>query len=135
MLYRPFLHYSPHETGSGDEVTDERSLACQIAGINVCRNIIHIGLEIKKQAVLIGPYWFIMYTQFLAVLSLVFYVLNNPDKPTCAETLHEAEVGKDAICGLSQRSLAADRVAAALQVRLFSPSDLLSPPVLLGDQR
>ncbi|KAB5547355.1 fungal-specific transcription factor domain-containing protein [Coniochaeta sp. 2T2.1] len=122
MLYRPFLHYSPRETGSGGEETDERSLACQTAGINVCRNIVHIGLEIRKQAVLIGPYWFIMYTQFLAVLSLVFYVLNNPDKPTCADIINEAELGKDAICGLSQRSLAADRVAAALQVRLSRPS-------------
>ena len=117
MLYRPFLHYSSYQAESGDEITNERSLACQTAGISVCRNIVHIGLEIRKQAVLIGPYWFIMYTQFLAVLSLVFYVLNNPDKPTSADILAEAELGKDAICGLSQRSLAADRVAAALNVR------------------
>jgi len=118
MLYRPFLHNFSRQS-TADSPADERYYACRTAGINVCRNIVHVGLEIRKQPVLIGTYWFIMYTQFLAVLSLVFYVLNNPDDPTSSEILHDARVGKEGICSLTQRSLAADRIAAALDVRLL----------------
>lgn len=115
MLYRPFLQSYSHQ-GSAPQTTDERHLAFATTGINVCRNIIHIGLEIRRQAVLIGPYWFITYTQFIAVLSVVLYVLDNPDKPGASELIADAKLGRDCISGLTQRSLAADKVAAALNV-------------------
>jgi hypothetical protein len=117
MLYRPFLHGPSHGTGQAGLAADRLLLACRAAGVEVCRNIVRIGFEIKKEGVLIGPYWFIMHTQFLAVLSLVFHVLNNQHDPASAEILAEAHQGKDTICGLTQRSLVADRVATALQVR------------------
>jgi hypothetical protein len=115
MLYRPFLQHYSHQT-STKEAADERYFALATAGINVCRNIIHIGLEIRKQAVLIGPYWFITYTQFFAVLSLLLYILNNPDRSGASELFADAKLGKDCISGLTQRSLAADRVTVALNV-------------------
>ncbi|KAH8884166.1 hypothetical protein GQ53DRAFT_662415 [Thozetella sp. PMI_491] len=113
MLYRPFLQFHSRQT-AGDKTIDDRQLVFATAGINVCRNIIHIGLEIRRQAVLIGPYWFITYTQFFAVLSVVLYVLHNPDKPGAPELFSDAKLGKDCISGLTQRSQAADRVDAAL---------------------
>jgi hypothetical protein len=82
----------------------------------VSRNIIHIGLEIRKQRVLIGPHWFMMYTEFLAVVSLILYVLNNPSSPTCVDILRDAQLGRAAIRDLTQRSLPADRMAVALDV-------------------
>jgi hypothetical protein len=119
MLYRPFLQFDSRHASVGDS-TDERHLAFAAAGINVCRNIIHLGLEIRRQAVLIGPYWFITYTQFLAVLSLVWYVSRNPNKPGASELFSDARLGKDCISSLTQRSLAADRVTAALNVSCLS---------------
>ncbi|KAH8888995.1 hypothetical protein GQ53DRAFT_723777 [Thozetella sp. PMI_491] len=113
MLYRPFLQFYSRQASSDDTI-DERHLAFATAGINVCRNIIHIGLEIRRQAVLIGPYWFITYTQFLAILSVVLYVLHNPDMPGVSELFSDAKLGKDCISSLTQRSLAADRVTFAL---------------------
>jgi hypothetical protein len=115
MLYRPFLEYYSQQ-GSAIETTDERCFALATAGINVCRNIVHIGLEIRKQAVLIGPYWFITYTQFFAVLSLLLYVLNNPNHPRALDIFADAKLGKDCISSFTQRSLAADRVTVALNV-------------------
>ncbi|KAK4449686.1 fungal-specific transcription factor domain-containing protein [Podospora aff. communis PSN243] len=115
MLYRPFLHAPLHGTGHAGLTADKLLQPCRAAGVQVCRNILRIGFEIRKQGVLIGPYWFIMHTQFLAVLSLVFHVLNNKDEPASAEILAEAHQGKDNICGLSKRSLVAHRVATALQ--------------------
>ncbi|KAK8043887.1 fungal-specific transcription factor domain-containing protein [Apiospora phragmitis] len=120
MLYRPFLQYYSSSQRSPAATTehhaDERYLALATAGINVCRNIIHIGLEIRKQAVLIGPYWFITYTQFFAVLSLLLYVVNNPNQPGAFDLFADAKLGKDCISSLTQRSLAADRVTVALNV-------------------
>jgi hypothetical protein len=119
MLYRPFLqYYSRQSLASG---ADERYFTLAMAGINVCRNIIHIGLEIRKQAVLIGPYWFITYTQFLAVLSLLSYVLNNPNQSGISEVFADAKLGRDCISGLTQRSLTADRVTTALNVSSNPP--------------
>jgi hypothetical protein len=117
MLYRPFLHYISPRLTAGKKIED-RYYNCAAAGITVSRNIIHIALEIQKQAVLIGPYWFILYTVFFAILSLLFFVLENPDKPGSAEILADAKAGRDVIASLAQRSLAADRITTALNVRL-----------------
>jgi hypothetical protein len=126
MLYRPFLQFYSRQASSDDTI-DERHLAFATAGINVCRNIIHIGLEIRRQAVLIGPYWFITYTQFLAILSVVLYVLHNPDMPGASELFSDAQLGKDCISSLTQRSLAADRVTFALNVSSLSCKTANSP--------
>lgn len=115
MLYRPFLHYSSPRLSAGKHV-DERYYACAAACISVSRNIIHIGMEIRKQAVLTGPYWFILYTEFFAILSLAFYALENPDKAGIPEILADAHAGRELISGLSRMSLAADRVTDALNV-------------------
>ncbi|KAK4237914.1 fungal-specific transcription factor domain-containing protein [Achaetomium macrosporum] len=113
MLYRPFLHYISPRFTAGKKVED-RYYNCAAAGITVSRNIVHIGIEIRKQAALIGPYWFVLYTKFFAILSLIFFVLENPDKPGSAEILADAQAGRDAIASLAQRSLAADRITSAL---------------------
>jgi len=115
MLYRPFLSFLPSQS-STNRTSSQVSYAYQLTGINVCRNIVHIGLEIRKQNVLLGPHWFILYTKFLAVLSLVVFVLDNSGNPTFSEILRDAELGKDGICGLALRSLPADRVSSALNV-------------------
>ncbi|KAL1875752.1 hypothetical protein VTK73DRAFT_9813 [Phialemonium thermophilum] len=113
MLYRPFLHYASPRLSTGKEI-DDRYYACAAAAISVSRNIVHIGTETTKQAVLFGPYWFILYTQFFAILSLVFYVLENPDKPGSGEVLADAKAGRDVIASLAKRSMAADRVTNTL---------------------
>ena len=116
MLYRPFLHYISPRLTAGKKI-DDRYFKCAAAGITVSRNIVHIGIEIQKQAVLIGPYWFMLYTEFFAILSLLFFVLENPDRPGSAEVLAEAKAGKNVIASIAKRSLAADRITSALNVR------------------
>lgn len=60
-----------------------------------------------------------MYTTFFAILSLVYFVLENPDKPGSTEILADANDGKDALDGLAKRSQAADRCSNALKVCAF----------------
>ncbi|KAG6040003.1 hypothetical protein E4U41_001725 [Claviceps citrina] len=114
VLYRPFLHYISPRHSQGTKV-DELSYACAAAAVSVSRNIVHIGMEIRKQGVLSGPYWFMLYTEFFAVLSLVFYAIENPDKPGSHEVLADAHAGRQMIADLADKSLSADKVTKALK--------------------
>jgi len=125
MLYRPFLHYAT-QRACGNKTVDERSYACAAAGVSVSRNIVHITSEMQKRRLLIGAFWFTMYTTFFAILSLVYFVLENPDKPGSQDILADAINGKDALKELAARSQAADRCSIALQVRLACHPTFLS---------
>ncbi|KAL8843997.1 MAG: hypothetical protein Q9176_001692 [Flavoplaca citrina] len=107
ILYRPFLHYASQSTQSRS--ADKRSYACAAACVSVSRNIVHITSEMKKNGLLTGAYWFAMYTTFFAVLSLVFYVIENPRNAASQEFLRDAREGKDTLACLAPRSMAADR--------------------------
>ncbi|KAI1861344.1 uncharacterized protein JN550_010874 [Neoarthrinium moseri] len=115
VLYRPFLHAVSSRT-TADKKPDDRSYALGAAGINVARNIVHIGIEMRKQVSLVGPYWFTLFTEFFAIITLVFYVLENENKPGTAEILADAVAGRDMISKLARRSVAADRISNALEV-------------------
>ncbi|RYP43774.1 hypothetical protein DL768_009699 [Monosporascus sp. mg162] len=113
VLYRPFLHYVSPRISAGKSI-DERGYACGAAGITVARNIVHIGLEMRKQVSLVGPYWFTFFTEFFAILTLVFFVLENQDKDGSKEILADAIAGKEMISGLARTCLAADKISSAL---------------------
>jgi hypothetical protein len=68
--------------------------------------------------VLSGAYWFTIYTTFFAILSLVFFVLENPDKPGSQEILAEATAGKNALRDFAKTSMGADRCNTVLTVSL-----------------
>lgn len=74
----------------------------------------------KKRALLNGSYWFYMYSTFFAIISLVFYVLENPNSSTSAEVLKDAHEGKDTLAELASKSLAADRCSRHLAVSLVN---------------
>lgn len=121
MLYRPFLHYVS-QTRDPSKV-DKRSYACAAACVSVARNIVHIAIEMKKRNLLVGAYWFTMYTTFFAILSLVFYALENPDSEASQDVLKAAKEAKDTLESLARRSMAADRCATTLKVCFHSMAD------------
>ena len=59
-----------------------------------------------------------MYTTFMAIISLVFFVLENPDIPSSHDIIKDAEEGKDILASLAKRSMAADRCTQTLAVSL-----------------
>ena len=115
VLYRPFLHYISQDLQSKN--VDKRSYACAAACVSVSRNIIHVTTEMKKQGLLVGSYWFYMYTTFFSIISLIFFVLENPRSPTSAEILNDAYEGKATLAALAAKSHAADRCSKVLAVR------------------
>jgi hypothetical protein len=118
LLYRPFLHYVSQI--NKEETLDQRAYACASACVSVSRNIIHISTDMRKKGVLAGVYWFSMYTTFFAVVSILYFVCENPTSPTSFELLRDAVEGKEVLAYFSNRSVAAERCSTALNV---SPSN------------
>lgn len=115
FLYRPFLHYVSQTLQAKN--IDKRSYACAAACVSVSRNIVHLTTEMKKQGLLVGSYWFYMYTTFFSIISLVFFVLENPRSQMSESILKDAYEGKDTLAGLAAKSHAADRCSKVLAVR------------------
>jgi hypothetical protein len=120
LLYRPFLHYVSQSSKS--KTADQRAYACASACISVSRNIIHITAEMKKRGLLTGAYWFSMYTTFFAIISILYYVLENPDSPTSHELFNDAMEGKEVLAHFAKSSMAADRCTATLNVSIVGVS-------------
>ncbi|KAJ2976508.1 hypothetical protein NUW58_g8068 [Xylaria curta] len=114
VLYRPFLHYVSPRFCAGKDIS-ERAYACGAAYISVARNIVHIGTEMRKQVSLVGPYWFTLFSEFFAIISLVFFVLENQDKPGTKDILADAIAGKNMIGELAAKSMVADRISTSLE--------------------
>ncbi|KAF2657041.1 hypothetical protein K491DRAFT_714785 [Lophiostoma macrostomum CBS 122681] len=112
LLYRPFLHYVSQNYRS--KAVDQRAFACASACISVSRNVIHITTEMKKRGLLIGAYWFSMYTTFFAIINSLYFVLENPDNATSQELLKDAMEGRDVLAFYAKRSMAADRCSRSL---------------------
>lgn len=114
MLYRPFLHFVAADKRLKE--VDQRSYACAASYINVSRNIIHMQTQMKQKGMLNGSFWFIMYTSFFAILSLVYFAAENPDNSTTEAVMKDAIEGKEVLASLSRRSMAADRCTATLDI-------------------
>ena len=95
FLYRPFLHYLSQSVQ--EKNIDRRSYACAAACVSVSRNIVHLTGQMKRRGLLQGSYWFYMYTTFFAIISLVFYVLENSQSPRVEDILRDAYEGKDTL--------------------------------------
>lgn len=118
IMYRPFLHYV---TGNSKGKIDKRSYACAAACVSVARNVVHITAGMKKKQLLNGSYWFTMYTTYIAILSLLYFILENPESATTKDgVLKDALEGKNALAGLAKRSMAADRCTQSLEVGVFA---------------
>jgi hypothetical protein len=71
----------------------------------------------RRRGLLAGAYWFSMYTTFFAIVSILYFVLENPNSPTSLELLRDAAEGKEVLAYFAKRSMAADRCSSALNVR------------------
>lgn len=70
-LYRPFIHYI--SKGSIFKNTDPRALIRGRNCIKVARLVVKLANKMIHQDLLIGTYWFSMYTIFFSTACLVYY--------------------------------------------------------------
>lgn len=76
-------------------------------------------MEMKRRGLLIGSHWFVMYTAYFSILSLVYFVLENPQSATGREIMKDAIEGRDMLASLAKRSMAADRCSHSLVVSII----------------
>lgn len=115
VMYRPFLHYISNDFQSQD--IDRRSYGCATACISVSRNIIHITTEMYNRRLLNGSSWFAVHTIYYAVLTLAYFLLENPGPPATTDgILKDTLEGKNTLAGLANNSIAVER-CACLYVR------------------
>ncbi len=120
VLYRPFLHYVSRSYRA--KKIDRRSYACAAACVSVSRNIVQLTGQMKRKGLLVGSYWFYMYTTFFAIISLVFYILENPQSAEVGDIEKDAYEGRDTLAALAAKSLAADTCSRMLTVSTVSGS-------------
>ncbi|RMD39501.1 hypothetical protein DV735_g5625, partial [Chaetothyriales sp. CBS 134920] len=112
MMYRPFILYVSQSYQTGK--VDRRSFAYAAACVSVARNIVHITSGMKRRGLLTGAYWFVIHTTYFAIVSLVYFVLENSTSPASEEILKDALEGRDTLASLAKRNLAADRCTTSL---------------------
>lgn len=70
-LYRPFIHYISN--GYQSTNSDPRSLIRGRNCIKVARMVVKLANKMIDQNLLIGTYWFSMYTIFFSIACLIYY--------------------------------------------------------------
>ncbi|CAD6499315.1 BgTH12-03435 [Blumeria graminis f. sp. triticale] len=114
MLYRPFL-LCFSKKDSATETRNKKSLACAAACVKVSRNIIRIVRDLTKHRIMVGPCWFMINTTYFAILSLVYFVLENTDASSSPDILYDILLGQEALGVLAQSSQAARRCLDTLK--------------------
>lgn len=72
MMYRPFIHFISH--GQLDfEGSDPRSLIRGRNCIKVARMVVKLANKMIDEDLLVGTYWFSMYTIFFSIACLIYY--------------------------------------------------------------
>lgn len=70
MLYRPFIHYiSNEQTATSDPKSLIRGRNC----IKVARMVVKLANKMIDKDLLVGTYWFSMYTIFFSIACLIYY--------------------------------------------------------------
>lgn len=73
MLYRPFIHYISSGRALTQDHTDPRSLIRGRNCIKVARLVVKLASRMIDHDLLVGTYWFSMYSIFFSVACLIYY--------------------------------------------------------------
>lgn len=71
MLYRPFIHFISN--GAHAQSADPRSLIRGRNCIKVARMVVKLANKMIDKNLLVGTYWFSMYTIFFSIACLIYY--------------------------------------------------------------
>ncbi|KAK9355159.1 fungal-specific transcription factor domain-containing protein [Lipomyces doorenjongii] len=112
ILYRPFIHYVGQNYK--DKMTDERPYACAANCISTSRIVVHLADELIRRDVLRGAHLFSVYTIFFSTAVLIYYVHEDPYNPHVHEFRKDAELGKNVINKMKNKSAAAARTYVML---------------------
>ena len=114
ILYRPFLHYLAK--AKSDSKTDKRQLRCAFSCINVAQKTIVTSQYMVKHRCLCPASWACVYTIFLSVVCLVFFLATHSDSQEFLRINEVAQTGVEILAMMSCQDTGAKRCLDVLQV-------------------
>jgi hypothetical protein len=114
ILYRPFLHYLA-KRGS-DVPPDERQLRCALECIKISQSTINDTTVMLQQGFICSASWHPIYTTFLAVVSLTFFLATQSDSLESIEIRQTTESGIRILANTSCQDSGAKRCLDVVRV-------------------
>lgn len=114
LLYRPFLHYLAR--GRDQTAPDPRQLRCAIACVKTSRQTITRSHEMLQLGFLAPAAWQPVYTIFLSIVALVFYLATQQGAPDYHEIEQEARTGVRILASTSCQDIGSRRCLDVLKV-------------------
>jgi hypothetical protein len=114
LLYRPFLHYLARPRG--DNEPDHRQLRCASECIKIARETISRSDEMLAQGYLAPAAWQSVYTIFLAIVALIFYLATQKGDPEYSMVEKDAFTGIRVLASTSCQDIGSRRCLDVLKV-------------------
>jgi hypothetical protein len=114
LLYRPFLHYFARVHDHNPP--DHRQLRCAAACVKTSRQTITRSDEMLQQGYLAPAAWQSVYTIFLAIVALIFYLATQQGAPDYAAIQVEAQTGIKILASTSCQDIGSRRCLDVLKV-------------------
>lgn len=114
LLYRPFLHYLARMHGNNSP--DHRQLRCASACVKISRETITRSDDMLRQGFLAPAAWQSVYTVFLAIVALIFYLATQKGEAEYDSVAEEAEAGIRVLASTSCQDIGSRRCLDVLKV-------------------
>ena len=125
VLYRPFLHYLAR--ARSENPPDKRQLRCALACIKVAESTIVRSDSMLQSGFLSPSSWHSVYTVFLSVVSLIFFLATQPDAQESVKVHQVAGLGVRILASTACQDAGSQRCLDVL--RVSSEKDRSSVPV------
>jgi len=114
VLYRPFLHYLAKLRSS--ERADQHQLRCALACVKIARRTVLKSAAMQDKGFLSPASWYSVYTIFLSIVILVFFLAAETDARETTDAQQAAEEGVRILAGSECQDIGAKRCLDVLQV-------------------
>ncbi|KAJ4608870.1 Gypsy retrotransposon integrase-like protein 1 [Exophiala dermatitidis] len=114
ILYRPFLHYLART--KSENPPELRLLRCATACIKISRFTISRSQDMLKQGFLAAAAWQSVYTVFLSLVTLIFFLATQHGNKEYAAILRDTECGVQILASTSCLDIGSRRCLDVLKV-------------------
>jgi len=114
VLYRPFLHYLAR--ARSDNPPDKRQLRCALACIKVAQSTILRSQAMLQAGFLSSSSWHSVYTVFLSVVALIFFLATQADAQGAVKVCQMAECGVQILASTACQDAGSQRCLDVLRV-------------------
>lgn len=115
-LYRPFIHYLAK--ARSENPPDKRQLRCALACVKISKRTIQRSVEIQRQGYLAPASWNSVYTIFLSILTLIFFLACQGDSREAHGIKQVTEAGLRILASCECQDTGSRRCLDVIRVRI-----------------